>query len=102
MPPKAYSARRGEIAHYRRPRRRAGGSGLCDNGEPGGPIEMPSRDTPTLAAEPEALQFAWDARRFNQRVLEVPQVMRAGPVDPSIISLAFGAPDPVFFPAAGL
>jgi 2-aminoadipate transaminase len=63
---------------------------------------MPSRDTPTLAAEPEALQFAWDARRFNQRVLEVPQVMRAGPVEPSIISLAFGAPDPVFFPAAGL
>jgi len=63
---------------------------------------MLSRDNPTLAAELEALAFAWDARRFNRRVQDVPQVMRAGPVDPSVISLAFGAPAPEYFPAAGL
>src|SRR5262249_11225929 len=63
---------------------------------------MLSRENPTLAAEMDALQFAWDPHRFNQRVHDVPQVMRAGPVDPRLISLAFGAPAPEVFPAAGL
>lgn len=63
---------------------------------------MSSTDNPTLAAELEAIRFAWEPRRFNRRVHDIPQVMRAGPVDPSVISLAFGAPAPEFFPAAGL
>ncbi len=63
---------------------------------------MLSRENPTLAAELDALRFAWGANRFNRRVHEVPPVMRAGPVDPSVISLAFGAPAPEFFPAPGL
>lgn len=63
---------------------------------------MTSRENPTLSAELEAMRFAWDASRFSRRVHEVPEVMRAGPVDPTVISLAFGAPDPQFFPAAGL
>lgn len=63
---------------------------------------MLSRENPTLAAELEALRFTWDARRFNRRVHEVPPVMRAGPVEPGVVSLAFGAPAPDLFPAAGL
>jgi 2-aminoadipate transaminase len=63
---------------------------------------MPTGDNPTLAAELETLRFAWPPDRFNRRVHEVPQVWRAGPVDPAVISLAFGAPDPQLFPAAGL
>jgi len=63
---------------------------------------MASPDNPTLEAELEALRFAWEPRRFNRRVQDVPQVMRAGPVDPTVISLAFGAPAPELFPAAGL
>jgi 2-aminoadipate transaminase len=59
-------------------------------------------DNPTLTAELEALRFAWNADRFNHRVRELPQVLRAGPTDPGLISLAFGAPDPQLFPAAGL
>ncbi len=63
---------------------------------------MISSENPTRTAELEALRFAWDPGRFNRRVHEIPQVMRAGPVDPSVISLAFGAPAPELFPAAGL
>jgi 2-aminoadipate transaminase len=63
---------------------------------------MLSRENPTLTAELETLRFAWGVDRFNRRVHEVPQVMRAGPTEPGVISLAFGAPDPELFPAAGL
>jgi len=63
---------------------------------------MLSGENPTLSAELEAIRFAWDAERFNRRVREVPEVMRAGPAEPTVISLAFGAPDPEFFPAAKL
>ncbi len=63
---------------------------------------MLTREDPTRATERDALRFAWTANRFNTRVQEVPHVLRAGPVDPGVISLAFGAPDPVFFPAAAL
>jgi DNA-binding transcriptional MocR family regulator len=63
---------------------------------------MSSRENPTLSAEPATATFAWDPSRFNRRVHEVPVVMRAGPVDPNVISLAFGAPAPELFPAAGL
>ncbi|HEV8309546.1 MAG TPA: PLP-dependent aminotransferase family protein [Methylomirabilota bacterium] len=63
---------------------------------------MSSRENPTRAAELEAIRFAWDPRRFNRRVVEVPATMRAGPVEPGVISLAFGAPAPELFPAAGL
>jgi DNA-binding transcriptional MocR family regulator len=55
---------------------------------------------PTVLAEPAT--FTWDSSRFNRRVHEVPRVLRAGPTDPAEISLAFGAPDPAFFPVAGL
>jgi DNA-binding transcriptional MocR family regulator len=61
-----------------------------------------SRENPTASAEREALTFAWDPSRFNRRVHEVPVVMRAGPVDERVISLAFGAPAPELFPADGL
>jgi 2-aminoadipate transaminase len=63
---------------------------------------LATTDDPTRAAELAELRFAWTAERFNTRVREPVQVMRAGPVDPSVISLAFGAPDPDFFPAAEL
>ncbi|MGH7322024.1 MAG: PLP-dependent aminotransferase family protein [Candidatus Rokuibacteriota bacterium] len=63
---------------------------------------MLSGEDPTRAAEVDAIRFAWDANRFNRRVREIPQVMRAGPVEPSVISLAFGAPDPELFPATQL
>ena len=63
---------------------------------------MSHTENPTLAAELEALRFAWEPARFNRRVHDIPQVLRAGPVDPGVISLAFGAPAPEFFPAAGL
>jgi 2-aminoadipate transaminase len=63
---------------------------------------MLTGDNPTLTAELETVRFAWKADRFNRRVREVPQVLRAGPADPDVISLAFGAPDPQLFPAAGL
>lgn len=59
-------------------------------------------ETPTLTAETEALRFAWEAGRFGRRVKEIPNVMRAGPGDPSVISLAYGAPDPAFFPTEQL
>ena len=60
------------------------------------------REDPTRTAELEALASGWGPERFNARVREVPTVMRAGPVDPGVISLAFGAPAPELFPAAGL
>ena len=63
---------------------------------------MLSREDPTRTAELEALRFAWDPTRFNRRVHEVAAVLRAGPVAPGVISLAFGAPAPELFPAAGL
>lgn len=63
---------------------------------------MLERDNPTGAAEREAIRFAWGADRFNRRVQEVVPVLRAGPVDPQVVSLAFGAPDPALFPAAQL
>jgi DNA-binding transcriptional MocR family regulator len=63
---------------------------------------MLSQEDPTRTAELEALRLAWGPERFNRRVHEIPVVMRAGPVDPSVISLAFGAPAPELFPAAGL
>jgi 2-aminoadipate transaminase len=57
---------------------------------------------PTRSAELEALAFAWDARRFSPPVQAVPQIARAGPIDPEVISLAYGAPAPELFPAAAL
>src|SRR5262245_6646112 len=63
---------------------------------------MLSQEDPTRTAELEALRFGWGPERFNRRVHDIPQVMRAGPADPSVISLAFGAPAPDLFPAAGL
>ncbi len=57
---------------------------------------------PTGVAEREALAFGWHPGRFNRRVAEPPQIARAGPVDPAVISLAYGAPAPDLFPAAGL
>lgn len=63
---------------------------------------MRSHENPTLSAELDALRFAWNPARFNSRVREVVQVLRAGPDDPAVISLAFGAPDPDFFPAGEL
>jgi 2-aminoadipate transaminase len=65
-------------------------------------MSLVSRENPTLTAELEALRFAWHSDRFNRRVREIPQVLRAGPVDEQVISLAFGAPAPELFPAAGL
>lgn len=62
----------------------------------------PTPESVTLAPDLPAIQFAWDPSRFNRRVHKIPQVMRAGPVDPEVISLAFGAPDPTLFPAAEL
>jgi len=61
-----------------------------------------THDDPTRAAELEAIRFAWDPSRFNQRVQEIPRLLFAGPADPGVISLAFGAPDPALFPAAQL
>jgi DNA-binding transcriptional MocR family regulator len=63
---------------------------------------MLERNNPTLAAELETLRFAWGPDRFNQRVQQVPVVLRAGPVESDLISLAYGAPDPALFPAAQL
>lgn len=63
---------------------------------------MPTHDSPTMAAEREALHAAWGPGRFNARVRDVPQILRAGPADPGVVSLAFGAPDPRLFPAAQL
>jgi 2-aminoadipate transaminase len=63
---------------------------------------MLTSENPTRTAELEALRFAWAPTRFSTRVHEIPSVMRAGPSDPGVISLAFGAPDPVFFPASRL
>src|SRR5262245_13766310 len=63
---------------------------------------MDTRHDPTAIAEREALTFAWHPGRFNRRVAEIPRTLRAGPVDPNLISLAFGAPSPELFPAAGL
>jgi DNA-binding transcriptional MocR family regulator len=63
---------------------------------------MDSRHDPTAIAEREALAFGWHPGRFNRRVAEIPRVLRAGPADPNVISLAFGAPSPELFPAAGL
>jgi len=63
---------------------------------------MLTSEDPTRTAELEALRFAWEPRRFSSRVHEIPTVMRAGPAEPGVISLAYGAPDPVFFPAAQL
>jgi 2-aminoadipate transaminase len=62
---------------------------------------MPMGDNPTVT-ETEPHPFTWGPERFNRRVHEVPVVMRAGPVDPRVISLAYGAPSPEFFPTAGL
>ncbi len=50
----------------------------------------------------EAPGFAWTPDRFNVRVRELTPVLRAGPMPPDVISLAFGMPDPALFPAAGL
>jgi DNA-binding transcriptional MocR family regulator len=63
---------------------------------------MDTRHDPTAIAEREALTFDWHPGRFNRRVGEIPRTLRAGPVDPNLISLAFGAPSPDLFPAAGL
>lgn len=63
---------------------------------------MPSQDSRTLTAEREASRFVWHTERFNRRVHELHPGMRAGPTDPAVISLAFGAPDPRYFPAAQL
>ena len=63
---------------------------------------MLTSDNPTRTAELLALSFAWEPARFSRRVHEIPSVMRAGPSDPGVISLAFGAPDPAFFPGAPL
>lgn len=63
---------------------------------------MLTSQDPTRTAELEALRFVWEPRRFNSRVHEIPSVMRAGPAEPGVISLAFGAPDPVFFPVTQL
>ncbi len=57
---------------------------------------------PTLAAELDALRFAWGPGRFNRRVQELLQLPQVAPDDPDLISLAFGAPAPELFPAAGL
>jgi 2-aminoadipate transaminase len=62
----------------------------------------PSGDSPTLAAEREAIRFAWGPARFNRRVCEPPQILRMGATDPDVVSLAYGAPDPQLFPAAQL
>ncbi len=63
---------------------------------------MLTRETPAQLVERDEVRFAWDRDRFNRRVQEIPRVTLAGPADPSVISLAFGAPDPQFFPAARL
>lgn len=63
---------------------------------------MLSSDNPTLAAEIDALRFAWTPDRFNDRVAGIPTVVRAGPPDTENISLAYGQPDPNLFPAEGL
>jgi DNA-binding transcriptional MocR family regulator len=46
--------------------------------------------------------FTWTPERFNARVRDVPVVRRAGVPPAGVISLAFGMPDPILFPAAGL
>jgi len=46
--------------------------------------------------------FEWTPDRFNARVREIPVVRRAGTPPAGVISLAFGMPDPILFPAAGL
>src|SRR5262249_22618305 len=63
---------------------------------------MLSQENPTRTAELEALRLAWGPEGSTRRVHEIPVVMRAGPADPSVISLAYGAPSPDLFPAAGL
>src|SRR5687767_13931100 len=63
---------------------------------------MDNRQDLAAIAEREALTFDWHSGRFNRRVAEIPRTHRAGPVDPNVISLAFGAPSPDLFPAAGL
>src|SRR5947208_16097256 len=80
-----------EVAHVV-----GGGGGAAP--DPGSHDSMLTSDDPTRTAELLALSFAWEPARFSRRVHEIPSVMRAGPSDPGVISLAFGAPDPVFFP----
>jgi 2-aminoadipate transaminase len=63
---------------------------------------MLTSQDPTRAVELEAIRFAWDQNRFNRRVREIPRLLFAGPTDPEVISLAFGAPDPRLFPTAQL
>jgi DNA-binding transcriptional MocR family regulator len=46
--------------------------------------------------------FAWTPDRFNPRVRAVTRAPRAGAVPSDIISLAYGMPDPILFPTAGL
>lgn len=63
---------------------------------------MTAADPGAPARPLEGVPFAWTPERFNRRVQDVPTLLRAGPGEPGVISLAFGAPDPALFPAEGL